>query len=140
MTEEEGEVCNVNDTDGTTDSRVVQGYAHARGGDRMSSYGDINAILNEVDLPSAKILPREVTDGIVGPAYSMQQSRSFQRRRAGSTWSTDGSILQATINRNENCVQHPTPTFERAAFPPLKLICATIFEGDSGPRYHLWGW
>ncbi|KAI4105962.1 MAG: hypothetical protein L6R37_002423 [Teloschistes peruensis] len=83
MTEEEREVCMVNDIDGLTDSRVAQAYARARGADRMSSYGDIIAISDEVDLPTAKIISREVSDGIVAPAYSKEALDILSKKKGG---------------------------------------------------------
>ena len=65
MTEKEREVCMVNDIDGLQESRLATAYARARGADRMSSFGDIIALSDEVDVPTAKIISREVSDGFV---------------------------------------------------------------------------
>ena len=40
-------------------------YARARGADRMSSFGDIIALSDVVDVPTAKIISREVSDGVM---------------------------------------------------------------------------
>ena len=44
-------------------------YAKARGADRMSSYGDFIALSEVCDVPTAKIIQREVSDGIIAPGY-----------------------------------------------------------------------
>ena len=45
-------------------------YAKARGADRMSSYGDFIALSEVCDVPTAKIIQREVSDGIIAPGYT----------------------------------------------------------------------
>ena len=46
-------------------SKSDRAYARARGSDRMSSFGDIIALSDEVDGTTAKIINREVSDGIM---------------------------------------------------------------------------
>ena len=48
-------------------SELAFAYARARGADRMSSFGDIIALSDTVDVPTAKIISREVSDGVVAP-------------------------------------------------------------------------
>jgi AICAR transformylase/IMP cyclohydrolase PurH len=50
-------------------SPVATAYARARGGDRISSFGDVVAVSDKVDLPLANLLKREVSDLIIAPAY-----------------------------------------------------------------------
>ncbi len=50
-------------------SPVAQAYARARGGDRLSSFGDFVAVSETVDASLARIIGREVSDGIIAPAY-----------------------------------------------------------------------
>ncbi|KAL8918678.1 MAG: hypothetical protein Q9208_007239 [Pyrenodesmia sp. 3 TL-2023] len=83
MTEEEREVCMVNDIDGLLESGLAQAYARARGADRMSSFGDIIALSDEVDLPTAKIISREVSDGVVAPAYSQEALDILSKKKGG---------------------------------------------------------
>ncbi|KAL8782629.1 MAG: hypothetical protein Q9213_005216 [Squamulea squamosa] len=83
MTEEEREVCMVNDIEGVPESGLAQAYARARGADRMSSFGDIIALSDEVDLPTAKIISREVSDGVVAPGYSKEALEILSKKKAG---------------------------------------------------------
>ena len=62
--------CFVDDIDGLDDSPLACAYARARGTDRMSSFGDWVALSDECDEVTAKIISREVSDGVIAPAYS----------------------------------------------------------------------
>ncbi|KAL8734750.1 MAG: hypothetical protein Q9181_003090 [Wetmoreana brouardii] len=83
MTEEEREVCMVNDIEGLSESGIAQAYARARGADRMSSFGDIIALSDEVDIPTAKIILREVSDGVVAPSYSKEALEILSKKKGG---------------------------------------------------------
>lgn len=83
MTEEEREVCMVNDIEGISQSGLAQAYARARGADRMSSFGDIIALSDEVDIPTAKIISREVSDGVVAPGYSKEALEILSKKKGG---------------------------------------------------------
>ena len=50
-------------------SPLAEAYARARGVDRMSSFGDFIALSDTVDVPTAKVIAREVSDGIIAPDY-----------------------------------------------------------------------
>lgn len=73
----------VDDIDGLEKSGLAQAYARARGADRMSSFGDIIALSDEVDLPTAKIISREVSDGVIAPAYSPEALDMLKRKKGG---------------------------------------------------------
>ena len=62
--------CFVDDIEGLDDSPIACAYARARGTDRMSSFGDWIALSDECDATCAKIIAREVSDGIIAPAYT----------------------------------------------------------------------
>ena len=81
MTKEELEVNMVSDIDGIESSALAQAYARARGADRMSSFGDFIALSSEVDLPTAKIISREVSDGIIAPAYSTEALEVLSKKK-----------------------------------------------------------
>jgi phosphoribosylaminoimidazolecarboxamide formyltransferase/IMP cyclohydrolase len=51
-------------------SPLASAYARARGVDRMSSFGDFVALSDIVDLPTARLLAREVSDGVIAPGYA----------------------------------------------------------------------
>jgi phosphoribosylaminoimidazolecarboxamide formyltransferase/IMP cyclohydrolase len=51
-------------------SPLATAYARARGVDRMSSFGDWVALSDSVDVPTAKLISREVSDGVIAPGYA----------------------------------------------------------------------
>jgi phosphoribosylaminoimidazolecarboxamide formyltransferase/IMP cyclohydrolase len=65
-------------------SSVACAYARARGADRMSSFGDWAAISDIVDLPTAKILSRSVSDGIIAPGYTNEALELLKKKKKGS--------------------------------------------------------
>lgn len=64
-------------------SPVAAAYARARGADRMSSYGDWAAISDIVDLPTARILSRSVSDGIIAPGYTDEARELLMKKKKG---------------------------------------------------------
>jgi len=64
-------------------SPVANAYARARGGDRMSAFGDAVAVSETVDLSLARLLRREVSDLIVAPAYEPEALELLRRKREG---------------------------------------------------------
>ena len=65
-------------------SPLAYAYARARGADRMSSYGDFVALSDTVDVPTAKILAREVSDGIIAPGYEAEALEILKSKRKGT--------------------------------------------------------
>ena len=64
-------------------SPVANAYARARGGDRMSAFGDAVAVSERVDLALARLLRREVSDLIVAPSYEPKALELLRRKRDG---------------------------------------------------------
>jgi len=62
---------------------VANAYARARGGDRMSSFGDAVAVSEPVDVSLARLLRREVSDLIVAPAYEPAALELLRSKRGG---------------------------------------------------------
>ena len=83
LSKEERKVCMVDDIEGLEHSGLAQAYARARGADRMSSFGDIIALSDEVDIPTAKIISREVSDGVIAPAYSTEALEILSKKKGG---------------------------------------------------------
>ena len=83
LSEVERKVYMVDDIDGLESSALAQAYARARGADRMSSFGDIIALSDVVDLPTAKIISREVSDGIIAPGYLPEALEVLRKKKAG---------------------------------------------------------
>ena len=78
------QACFVEDIEGLNDSPLACAYARARGTDRMSSFGDWIALSDECDLTTAKIIAREVSDGIIAPSYSPEALELLKSKRKGS--------------------------------------------------------
>jgi len=76
--------CFVDDIEGLDDSPIACAYARARGTDRMSSFGDFIAISDECDETLAKIVAREVSDGIIAPSYSPKALEILKGKRKGA--------------------------------------------------------
>lgn len=74
----------VNDIDGLDDSPVACAYARARGTDRMCSFGDWVALSDECDEVTARILHREVSDGIIAPAYTPEALALLKEKKKGN--------------------------------------------------------
>ena len=58
-------------------------YARARGADRMSSFGDWIALSAVCDLATAKIISREVSDGVIAPGYTAEALQLLLKKKAG---------------------------------------------------------
>ncbi|XP_062234961.1 bifunctional purine biosynthesis protein PURH [Platichthys flesus] len=82
LTEEEAKVCMVHDMlkDLTP---LATAYARARGSDRMSSFGDFIAVSDVCDVPTAKIISREVSDGIIAPGYEEEALKILSKKKGG---------------------------------------------------------
>ncbi len=65
-------------------SPLATAYARARGADRMSSYGDFIALSDECDVQTARLIAREVSDGVIAPSYSAQALEILKSKRKGS--------------------------------------------------------
>ena len=65
-------------------SPLASAYARARGADRMSSYGDFIALSDVCDVPTAKMIQREVSDGIIAPGYEPEALEILKSKRKGT--------------------------------------------------------
>jgi len=65
-------------------SPMASAYARARGADRMSSFGDWIALSGACDAATARIIRREVSDGVIAPDYEPEALRMLQRKREGA--------------------------------------------------------
>ncbi len=65
-------------------SPLACAYARARGADRMSSYGDFIALSDVCDVPTAKMIQREVSDGIIAPGYTDEALEILRSKRKGT--------------------------------------------------------
>ncbi|OMP84134.1 Bifunctional purine biosynthesis protein ADE17 [Diplodia seriata] len=83
LSEAERKVYMVDDIEGIEKSGLAQAYARARGADRMSSFGDMIALSDEVDVPTAKIISREVSDGVIAPGYQPDALEILKKKKGG---------------------------------------------------------
>ncbi|XP_013110397.2 bifunctional purine biosynthesis protein ATIC [Stomoxys calcitrans] len=63
---------------------VATAYARARGADRMSSFGDFVALSDVCDVVTARIISREVSDGIIAPGYEPAALELLKKKKNGS--------------------------------------------------------
>ncbi|CAI4942535.1 CFC_HP_G0058660.mRNA.1.CDS.1 [Saccharomyces cerevisiae] len=64
-------------------SPLACAYARARGADRMSSFGDFIALSNIVDVATAKIISKEVSDGVIAPGYEPEALNILSKKKNG---------------------------------------------------------
>ncbi len=76
--------CFVEDIEGLDESPLACAYARARGTDRMSSFGDFIALSDVCDETTARIIKREVSDGIIAPGYSEEALEILKSKKNGN--------------------------------------------------------
>jgi len=76
--------CFVQDVKGLDDSPMACAYARARGTDRMSSFGDWIALSDTCDVTTAKLIRREVSDGIIAPDYTPEALEILKKKKNGN--------------------------------------------------------
>ena len=74
----------VDDIEGLDDSALATAYGRARGTDRMSSFGDWIALSDTCDEVTARILKREVSDGIIAPGYTERALEILREKKKGA--------------------------------------------------------
>ena len=65
-------------------SPLACAYARARGADRMSSYGDFIALSDVCDVPTANMIKREVSDGVIAPGYEPEALEILKSKKRGN--------------------------------------------------------
>ena len=65
-------------------SPLACAYARARGADRMSSYGDFIALSDVCDVPTANMIKREVSDGVIAPGYEPEALEILKSKKKGN--------------------------------------------------------
>ncbi|CAG5129925.1 unnamed protein product [Candidula unifasciata] len=81
LSSDEAKLCMVDDL--VDLSPLAIAYARARGADRMSSFGDFIALSDVCDVPTAKIINREVSDGVVAPGYEPAALDILKKKKSG---------------------------------------------------------
>jgi len=84
-------------------SPLACAYARARGADRMSSFGDFIALSDECDEDTAKLIKREVSDGIIAPGYTEKALELLKAKKNGNynVIKIDPSYVPAAIERKQ---------------------------------------
>ena len=76
--------CFVDDIEGLDESPLACAYARARGTDRMCSFGDWVALSDVCDALTAKLIKREISDGVIAPGYTDEALEILKQKRKGS--------------------------------------------------------
>lgn len=84
MTEKQKKAFFVDDIEGLDESPMATAYARARGTDRMSSFGDWIALSDKCDVTCAKLIKREVSDGVIAPDYDPEALEILKTKRKGN--------------------------------------------------------
>jgi phosphoribosylaminoimidazolecarboxamide formyltransferase/IMP cyclohydrolase len=115
----------VDDVKGLDESPIACAYARARGADRMSSYGDFVALSDTCDATTAKLLKREVSDGVIAPDFTPEAIEILKDKRKGTynVIKIDPTYVPEPIERK----QVFGITFEQGR-NEIKLDDDTLFE------------
>ena len=65
-------------------SPLASAYARARGADRMSSFGDFISLSDVCDVATAKLIKREVSDGVIAPGYEPEALEILKSKKNGN--------------------------------------------------------
>ena len=76
--------CFVDDVEGLDASPLACAFARARGTDRLCSFGDWIALSDECDETTARLIEREVSDGVIAPGYSPEALEILKTKRKGA--------------------------------------------------------
>ena len=76
--------CFVDDIAGLDESPLACAYARARGTDRMCSFGDWVALSDICDATTAKLIKREISDGVIAPGYTDEALEILKLKRNGN--------------------------------------------------------
>ncbi|MBQ2876215.1 MAG: phosphoribosylaminoimidazolecarboxamide formyltransferase [Clostridia bacterium] len=95
--------CFVDDIEGLDESPLACAYARARGTDRMSSFGDWIALSDVCDVTTAKIIKREISDGIIAPGYEPEALEILKTKKKGNynIVKIDPDFIPAPIEHKE---------------------------------------
>ncbi|MCR4961581.1 MAG: phosphoribosylaminoimidazolecarboxamide formyltransferase [Lachnospiraceae bacterium] len=84
-------------------SPLASAYARARGADRMSSFGDFIALSDVCDVDTARLIKREVSDGVIAPGYTDEALELLKQKKNGNynVIEIDPSYVPAEIERKQ---------------------------------------
>ncbi len=95
--------CFVDDIEDLDESALACAFARARGTDRMCSFGDFIALSDVCDVTTAKLIKREVSDGIIAPGYEPEALEILKSKRKGNynIIEIDPSYVPAEVERKQ---------------------------------------
>ena len=76
--------CFVDDVEGLDENPLACAYARARGADRLCSFGDWVALSDTCDGMTARLIAREVSDGVIAPGYTVEALNILKAKRNGN--------------------------------------------------------
>ncbi|KAI1434581.1 AICARFT/IMPCHase bienzyme [Xylaria sp. CBS 124048] len=129
LSADERKVYFVDDIQGIETSGLAQAYARARGADRMSSFGDIIALSDVVDVPTASIISKEVSDGVVAPGYEDAALEILRKKKGGKylvlqmdpEYVPDSmetrTVYGVTLSQHRNDIEFSPSSFKRTVTP-----------------------
>ena len=82
-------------------SPLACAYARARGADRMSSYGDWAALSDVCDADTARLIKKEVSDGVIAPGYTEEALEILKQKKKGNY-----NVVQIDPDYVPNPVEH----------------------------------
>jgi len=84
-------------------SPLACAYARARGADRMSSFGDFIALSDVCDVDTAKLIKREVSDGVIAPGYTEEALAILKAKKNGgyNVIQIDESYVPAALEKKQ---------------------------------------
>ena len=83
-------------------SPLACAYARARGADRMSSFGDFIALSDVCDADTARLIKREVSDGVIAPGYTDEAMELLMQKKKGNNIiRIDENYVPAEIERKQ---------------------------------------
>lgn len=84
-------------------SPLACAYARARGADRMSSFGDFIALSDVCDADTARLIKREVSDGVIAPGYTDEALALLQEKKKGNynVIQMDASYMPAQVEKKQ---------------------------------------
>ncbi len=91
---------------------LATAYARARGADRMSSFGDFIALSDVCDVATARLIRREVSDGVIAPGYEPKALEMLQKKKQGGY-----------------CVLQIDPDYKPAAVERKQVFGVTFEQG-----------
>lgn len=83
LSDVEKKICWVDDLD-IEFTPLANAYARARGADRMSSFGDFISLSDVCDVATARIIKREVSDGVIAPGYEPEALEILKAKKKGN--------------------------------------------------------